>query len=68
MEDERDRLIEAQAMVKGFTLAGLGFLACVLALWQGWGAVWALNLMAAGMVGADVLVNLIKFQRYARGM
>ena len=51
-EDERDKLIEARATVTGFTLSGLGFLAGVLALWQGWGAVWALNLVLGGMVAA----------------
>ncbi len=67
LEDERDKLIEARAMVTGFTMTGLGFMAAVLALWQGWGAVWAINLMLLGMVAADVCVNLIKFVRYWRG-
>jgi len=67
IEDERDRLIEARATVKGFGVVGLGFLAAVLALWQGWGAVWAFNLLLAGMVASDILVNLLKFLRYARG-
>lgn len=67
IDDERDKLIEARAMVKGFTMVGLGFLASVLALWQGWGAVWAINLMLGGMVAADVTVNVIKFIRYWRG-
>lgn len=68
IEDERDRLIEARAMVRGFSLAGMGFLAAMLALWQGWGAVWAINLMLAGMVLADIVVNLLKFFHYARGV
>ncbi len=67
LDDERDKLIEARAMVSSFGVAGLGFLAAVLALWQGWGAVWAMNLMLTGMVAADVVVNLIKFLRYWRG-
>jgi hypothetical protein len=66
-EDERDKRIEARATVHGFTLTGLGFLACVLALWQGWGAVWAFNLMVGFMVAADVAVNLYKTLRYWRG-
>lgn len=68
IEDERDRLIEARAMVRGFTFVGFGFLAAILALWQGWGAVWAFNLMLAGMVASDIVVNLLKFLRYARGI
>ena len=67
IDDERDRLIEARAMVKGFTIVGVGFLTAVLALWQGWGAVWGFNLVLAGMVASDVVVNLWKFLRYARG-
>ena len=66
-EDERDKQIEARAMVKGFTMTGLGFLGFVLALWQGWGFVWAVNVLLAGMVLADVTVNLYKFYRYLRG-
>jgi hypothetical protein len=66
-EDERDKQIEARAMVKGFTMTGLGFLGFVLALWQGWGFVWAVNVLLAGMVAADVTVNLYKFYRYLRG-
>lgn len=67
LEDERSRLIEAQATVTGFGVAGFGFLAAVLALWQGWGSVWAFNLMLGGMVAADVVVNLRKFFRFWRG-
>jgi hypothetical protein len=67
LEDERSKLIEAQATVTGFGVAGFGFLAAVLALWQGWGAVWAFNLMLGGMVAADVVVNLRKFFRFWRG-
>jgi hypothetical protein len=67
IEDERDRMIEALAMVRAFTFVGLGFLGAVLALWYGWGAVWAFNVMLAGMVACDVAVNLLKFWRYARG-
>lgn len=67
IDDERDKRIEARAMVHGFTMTGVGFLASVLALWQGWGAVWVFNLMLAGMIVADVTVNLYKFLRYWRG-
>ncbi len=66
-EDERDRQIEARAMKHGFTATGFGFLGMVLALWQGLGALWAINLMLAGMVLADVTVNLYKSFRYWRG-
>lgn len=66
-EDERDKQIEARAMVKGFGMTGLGFLGMVLALWQGWGIIWAVNVQLAGMVAADVTVNLYKFYRYLRG-
>jgi hypothetical protein len=67
LDDERDRLFEARATVRGFAFCGLGFLAAVIALWQGWGAVWAFNLVLAGMVAADVIVNLDRFRRYWRG-
>jgi MFS family permease len=67
IEDERDKMIEALAMVRAFTFVGLGFLGAVLALWYGWGAVWAFNIMLGGMVACDVAVNLLKFWRYARG-
>jgi hypothetical protein len=66
-EDERDKQIEARAMVYGFNMTALGFVAMVLALWQGWGAVWAVNIMVTGMVLADMTVNLTKFFRYWRG-
>ena len=66
-EDERDKRIEARAMVRGFTMTGLGFGGMVLALWQGWGAIWAINVMLCGMVLNDVTVNLYKFFRYWRG-
>jgi uncharacterized membrane protein len=68
VEDERDKMIEAQAMVRGFTFVGFGFLAATLALWQGWGAVWAFHLMLAGMVASDVTICLMKAWRYARGL
>ncbi|NJR13961.1 MAG: DUF2178 domain-containing protein [Phyllobacteriaceae bacterium] len=68
IDDERDRHIEARATVHGFTLTGLGFLAAVLALWQGWGAVWAFNLMVGFMVASDVVVNLYKFVCYRQGI
>jgi hypothetical protein len=67
IDDERDKRIEARATVHGFTLVGLGFLAAVLALWQGWGAVWAFNLLVGFMVASDVVVNLFKFFRYRLG-
>jgi hypothetical protein len=67
IDDERDKHIEARAMVHGFSMTGFGFLGMVLALWQGWGAVWALNIMLAGMVLADIVVNLYKCFRYWRG-
>jgi hypothetical protein len=68
IDDERDKLIEARAMVRGFTFVGFGFLGMALALWQGWGAVWAVNLMLAGMVACDLVVCLIRFLRYWRGV
>ena len=67
IDDERDKRIDARATKHGFTMIGLGFLSMVLALWQGWGVLWAVNLMLAGMVLADVTVNLYKFCRYWRG-
>ena len=67
IDDERDKQIEARAMKHGFTATGLGFLSMVLALWQGWGLLWAVNLLLAGMVLADVTVNFYKFFRYWRG-
>ena len=67
IDDERDKRIEARAMVHGFTMTGLGFLGMVLALWQGWGVLWAVNVMLAGMVLADFTVNLYKSFRYWRG-
>ncbi|MGL4405406.1 MAG: hypothetical protein ACRCT6_06575, partial [Notoacmeibacter sp.] len=66
-EDERDRQIEARAIVQGFTMTGLGFLLMALALWHGWGVIWAINIMVGGMVAADITVNLYKFFRYWRG-
>jgi hypothetical protein len=67
LDDERDRLFEARATVRGFAFCGLGFLLAVLALWQGWGAYWGFNIILAGMVAADVIVNLDRFRRYWRG-
>ncbi|NJR75128.1 MAG: hypothetical protein HC773_18800 [Scytonema sp. CRU_2_7] len=67
IDDERDQRIEARATVHGFALTGAGFLAAVLALWQGWGAVWAFNLLVGFMVASDVTVNLAKFFRYRLG-
>jgi hypothetical protein len=66
-EDERDKRIEARAIVHGFTMTGVGFLAMALAFWQGLGLIWAVNVMVAGMVLSDVTVNLYKFFRYWRG-
>ena len=66
-EDERDKRIEARAMVRGFTMTGFGFLGMALAFWQGWGFIWSINVIVAGMVLADVTVNLYKFFRYWRG-
>jgi Mn2+/Fe2+ NRAMP family transporter len=67
IEDERDKMIEALAMVRAFTFVGIGFVGAALALWQGWGAIWAMNLMVGGMVACDIAVNLLKYWRYARG-
>ena len=66
-EDERDKRTEARAIVHGFSMTGFGFLCMSLALWQGWGLIWAINVMVAGMVLSDVTVNLYKFFRYWRG-
>ena len=65
--DERDKAIERRAIEIGFTLVGAGFVAMALALWQGWGAVWAINLLLGGFVASDILVNLLKFRSYWRG-
>lgn len=67
IEDERDKMIEALSMVRAFTFVGIGFVGAALALWQGWGAIWAMNLMVGGMVACDIAVNLLKYWRYARG-
>ena len=65
--DERDKAIERRAIEVGFGVVGFGFLAMALALWQGWGAVWAINLLLGGFVASDILVNLLKFRSYWRG-
>ena len=65
--DERDKAIERRAIEVGFGVVGTGFVAMALALWQGWGAVWAINLLLAGFVASDILVNLLKFRSYWRG-
>ena len=65
--DERDKAIERRAIEIGFTVVGFGFLAMALALWQGWGAIWAINLLLGGFVASDILVNLLKFRSYWRG-
>jgi hypothetical protein len=67
LDDERDRMFEARAMVRGYIPIGLGFLSGVIALWQGWGAVWGINMIVAGMVLSDMTVNLDRFFRYWRG-
>ena len=64
--DERDRIIEARAMTTGFSFCGIGFLAASLALWFGYGAIFAFHALLAGFVAADVLVNLQKFVTYLR--
>ena len=53
-------------MVAGIVV-GIGFLAMALSLWQGWTAIWAINLLVGGFVASDVLVNLLKFLSYWRG-
>lgn len=65
--DERDRAIERRAIEVGFAVVGFGFLAMALALWQGWGAIWAINLLLGGFVTSDIIVNLLKFRSYWRG-
>ena len=65
--DERDKAIERRAIEVGFTVVGIGFVAMALALWQGWGAVWAINLLLGGFVASDISVNLLKFRSYWRG-
>jgi hypothetical protein len=65
--DERDKAIERRAIEVGFGVVGFGFLAMALALWQGWGAIWAINLLLGGFVASDILVNLLKFRSYWRG-
>ncbi len=67
LSDERDKAIERRAIEVGFGFVGAGFLAMALALWQGWGAVWAINLLIGGFVVSDILVNLLKFRSYWRG-
>ena len=67
LTDERDKAIERRAIEVGFTVVGCGFLAMALALWQGWGAIWAINLLLGGFVASDILVNLLKFRSYWRG-
>ncbi len=65
--DERDKAIERRAIEVGFAVVGFGFLAMALALWQGWGAIWAINLLLGGFVTSDIIVNLLKFRSYWRG-
>lgn len=65
--DERDKAIERRAIEVGFGFVGAGFVAMALTLWQGWGAVWAINLLTGGFVGSDIMVNLLKFRSYWRG-
>lgn len=67
LTDERDKAIERRAIEVGFGVVGFGFLAMALALWQGWGAIWAINLLLGGFVASDILVNLLKFRSYWRG-
>lgn len=67
MSDERDKAIERRAIEVGFGVAGAGFLSMALALWQGWGAVWSINLLIGGFMASDILVNLLKFRSYWRG-
>ena len=65
--DERDKAIERRAIEVGFTVVSIGFVAMALSLWQGWGAIWAINLLVGGFVASDILVNLLKFRSYWRG-
>lgn len=65
--DERDKAIERRAIEVGFGVVGTGFLAMALALWQGWGAIWSINLLIGGFIASDILVNLLKFRSYWRG-
>ena len=67
MQDERDKAIERRAIEVGFGFVGGGFVVMALALWQGWGAVWAINLLVGGFVISDILVNLLKYRSYWRG-
>jgi hypothetical protein len=65
--DERSKYVESRGNALAFAITALGFLAMVLALWQGWGILWAINLMVAGMVAADAAASSFMFVRYWRG-
>lgn len=65
--DERDKQIERRAIETGFGIVGAGFLATMVALTNGWSVALALNLLVAGFVLADLVVNLLKFRSYIRG-
>ncbi len=65
--DERSKYVESRGNALAFAITAFGFLAMVLTLWQGWGLLWAINLMVAGMVAADIAASSSMFIRYWRG-
>lgn len=68
VDDEMDRLIELKAMRVGFTIAGIGFIAGLVALTLGYSAAVMLNILFLSFSGGTILDGATQLYFYRRGV
>lgn len=68
VEDEMDRLIELKSLRVGFAIAGIGFIAGLIALLLGSSAAVMLNIFFLSAAGGAVLEGVVQLYYYRRGL
>ncbi|HVN56162.1 MAG TPA: hypothetical protein VMT46_17660 [Anaerolineaceae bacterium] len=68
VEDEMDRLIEMKSLWVGFAIAGIGFIAGLVALLLGSSAAVMLNIFFLSIAGGTVLEGVAQLYYYRRGL
>ena len=68
IEDEMDRLIELKSLRFGFSVAGIGFIAGLVALVLNYSAVVMLNIFFISFSVGSILEGFVKIFYYRRGL
>ncbi len=68
IEDEMDKMIELKSIQFGFTIAGIGFIAGLVALVLNYSAVVMLNIFFISFSVGSILEGFVKIFYYRRGL